>query len=238
MAPDAGNMTGKRARARSRPRQISEAGILTAAERVFAESGFAGASMARIAEEAGLPKPNLHYYFGTKEGLYRAVLTNILRLWLDAADAFARETSPAEAIEAYVRAKMAWSRDRPHASRVFANEMLHGAPFLRGYLETDLKAHVDQKSHVVEGWIAEGRMRRLDPRHLFFMIWATTQTYADFAVQVDAVLGAGALDDAGFDRATEEVVGLVLSGCGLAPAAGPAPIPALGPSCATPENPD
>lgn len=212
-------MTEKRARARSRPRRLSEASILAAAERVFAESGFAGASMARIAEAAGLPKANIHYYFGTKEALYREVLANILRLWLDAADAFARENAPAEAIETYVRAKMAWSRDRPHASRVFANEVLHGAPFLRTYLETDLKSRVEQKSRVVEDWMAAGLMRRLDPRHLFFMIWATTQTYADFAVQIEAVMGARALDEDGFERATDEVVGLVLAGCGLAPAA-------------------
>jgi TetR/AcrR family transcriptional regulator len=212
-------MTEKKARTRSRPRRLSEASILAAAERVFAESGFAGASMARIAEAAGLPKANIHYYFGTKEALYREVLTNILRLWLDAADAFTRENAPAEAIETYVRAKMAWSRDRPHASRVFANEVLHGAPFLRTYLETDLKSRVEQKTRIVEGWMAAGLMRRLDPRHLFFMIWATTQTYADFAVQIEAVMGARALDGNGFERATDEVVGLVLSGCGLAPAA-------------------
>ena len=221
-------MSGKKTRARSRPGRRREASILAAAERVFAESGFAGASMARIAEAAGLPKANIHYYFGTKEGLYRAVLTNILRLWLDAADAFARKNDPAGAIGTYVRAKMAWSRDRPHASRVFANEILHGAPFLRTYLETELRSRVEQKSRIVEGWIAAGLMRRLDPRHLFFMIWATTQTYADFAVQIDAVLGTGGLDDAGFERATEEVVRLVLAGCGLAPAeAGAPPCPAV-----------
>lgn len=202
-------------RRRTELRRDIEARILEAAEQVFAETGFEGASTSRIAALAGLPKANLHYYFGTKDALYRAVLTGILRLWLDAADGFRPTGDPAAAIEAYVRAKMEWSRTRPLASRVFANELLHGAPFLQEYLETDLKEWVETKSRVVESWVASGRMAPVEPRHLFFMMWAATQTYADFAVQVRAVLGLDELDDGAFDRASSEVVAFVLRGCGL-----------------------
>src|SRR5690242_9006825 len=56
-------------------RQISrasiEARILAAAESVFAETGFSGATTAEIAKRAGVPKANLHYYFKTKTDLYR-----------------------------------------------------------------------------------------------------------------------------------------------------------------------
>src|SRR5260221_248924 len=117
-----------------RIRQANVARILDAAERVFAENGFAGATMAQIAAAAGLPKANLHYYFGTKEALYRALLEDILALWLDAADAIVPERDPAEALGHYIRAKMAHSQSRPFASKVFANEVLHGAPHLKGYL--------------------------------------------------------------------------------------------------------
>jgi TetR/AcrR family transcriptional regulator len=196
-------------------RRSNEALILRAAERVFARAGFAGARMSEIAAEAALPKPNLHYYFKSKRQLYRAVLDNILRLWLSETDVITQEAEPAAAIEHYVRAKMRFSRLYPDASRVFANEIIHGAPEIGDFLRTDLKALVDRKSAVLEQWIARGGMALVDPRHVFFAIWAVTQTYADFASQVQAVMGNAPLSDAQFAAATDQVVGLVLRGCGL-----------------------
>lgn len=206
-----------------RIRRRNQAVILAAAERVFAESGFAGASMAQIAAAAGLPKANLHYYFGTKEQLYRAVLTGILEIWLNAADGFAVEADPAQVLGAYVRMKLRLSRDRPLASRVFANEILHGAPHLRDYLERELRQWVEGKAVVIDAWVAAGRMTPISPRHLFFVLWAMTQTYADFEVQIRAVLGLDQLDEDAFAAASETVTALVLRGCGLsvpAPAGG------------------
>ncbi|UEM05424.1 TetR/AcrR family transcriptional regulator [Skermanella rosea] len=206
---------------RGRIRRENETRILEAAERVFAETGLAGATMAQIAQAAGLPKANLHYYFGTKEQLYQAVLTGILELWLDATDMIRPESDPAEAISGYVRAKMRHSRHRPLASKVFANELLSGAPFLTDYLEIDLRKRVEAKSRIIAGWIAEGRMAALDPRHLFFMLWGMTQTYADFAVQIRAVMEVESLSDAAWEEATAEVVAFVLRGCGIGSGSGP-----------------
>ncbi|HET8726410.1 MAG TPA: TetR/AcrR family transcriptional regulator [Alphaproteobacteria bacterium] len=198
-----------------RTRQANEARILEAAESVFAETGFTGASMKTIAERAGLPKANLHYYFGTKESLYRTLLGRILDMWVDAFDHIAPERDPAEALAAYIRDKMAWSRSRPLASKVFANEVIHGAQQIETYLSGKLRQTVIEKTAVIEGWIAAGRMAPVDPAHLFFTLWATTQTYADFDVQVRAVLGRETLTDADFEHATRQVLTLVLRGCGL-----------------------
>ncbi|HYE00120.1 MAG TPA: TetR/AcrR family transcriptional regulator [Alphaproteobacteria bacterium] len=206
---------GPPGRAPSRPRQASEQRILEAAERVFAEQGFGGASMAAIAAAAGLPKANLHYYFGTKEGLYRAVLANILELWLHSTDVLTPERDPAEAIAEYVRAKMGYSRLRPHASKLFATELLHGAPQAWDFLAQDVRQTVEARSVVIRQWIAEGRIAPVDPPHLFFAIWAMTQTYADFDIQVKAVLGRDPLDDSGFDEAVAAVVTFALRACGL-----------------------
>lgn len=200
-------------RAWRREQRIAQ--ILAAAERVFAESGFAGASMSALAAAAGMPKSNLHYYFGTKEALYAAVLDNILLLWLSATDSIRPENDPAEALGAYIRAKMAWSRTRPHASKVFANEVLHGAPHLGTYLAVDLQAVVREKSAVLQAWIREGRMEPVNPPHLFFAIWAMTQTYADFEVQMRAVLGHPTLTEEDHAEGTATVLRLVLRGCGL-----------------------
>lgn len=196
-------------------RQANESVILAAAERVFAGAGFGGATMAAIAEAAGLPKANLHYYFGSKQDLYRAVLARTLTDWLQPTDRITSGADPRSAIEGYIRAKMALSAQRPHASKVFANELLHGAPVVKALLATELRQMVLRKAAVIEGWIAAGRMAPVDSVHLFFTIWAATQTYADFDVQVCAVLGHPELRAQDHARATEHVVSLILRGCGL-----------------------
>ena len=198
-------------------RQVSVDQILAAAENVFAQHGFEGATMAMLAAAAGLPKANLHYYFGTKERLYRAVLEGILALWLDDAAAWITpDRHPAEGLAGYVRAKMAHTRARPArlphlcrrtaARRAAHHARISGSSCGRGWTEL---------APVIEGWSARGLMDPIHPVHLLFSIWAMTQTYADFDVQIRAVLGKVAIDDAEFAVATETVVALVLKGCGV-----------------------
>jgi len=200
-------------------RQISrasiEARILAAAESVFAETGFSGATTAEIAKRAGVPKANLHYYFKTKKDLYRQVLQAILELWLGTGDQIKPESDPAEALSHYIAAKIELAQQRPLASRVFANEIIHGAPQISDFLQEELRDWVDRKSRVIEGWIDAGKMRRIDPRHLFFMIWANTQTYADFAAQIAAVLDRESLTPEDYQVAARQVSDIILTGCGL-----------------------
>ncbi len=189
--------------------------ILAAAEKVFARAGFNGATMDAIAAGAGLPKANLHYYFGSKKALYREVLAGTLRDWLVPMDSLVPEADPREALGSYIRAKMAMSAARPDASRVFANELLHGAPVLGELMRSDLRSMVERKAAVIRGWVAAGRLAPVDPEHLFFTIWAATQTYADFDVQVRAVLGRTRLTRRDHARALAHVESLILRGCGL-----------------------
>ncbi len=210
-----GATPGAEAAGKGQIRRANEAHILAAAERVFAGAGFGGATMAAIAEASGLPKANLHYYFGSKQVLYRAVLARILEDWLVPMHGITAQADPRTALENYIRAKMALSEQRPHASRVFANELLHGAPVVKGLLTTELQALVQAKAAVIDGWIGAGRMAPVDSVHLFFTIWAATQTYADFGVQVSAVLGRRDLRAQDHARATEHVVSLILRGAGL-----------------------
>jgi TetR/AcrR family transcriptional regulator len=141
-----------------------------------------------------------------------------LSLWLDdAAIWITADRHPADALSGYVRAKMAHSRNRPHASRIFAGELLRGAPRIAPYLGLELRRRVAGLSRVIEAWIAAGLMDSVHPAHLLFSIWAMTQTYADFDVQIRAVLGKIALDDVEFATATETIVTLVLKGCSIRP---------------------
>ena len=145
-----------------------------------------------------------------------ALLARTLHDWLLPLDELVPEADPAQALEAYVRAKMAMSALRPQASKVFANELLHGAPVLGGLMRGELRRAVAAKAAVIDGWIAAGRMAPVDSTHLFFTLWAATQTYADFDLQVAAVLGRSTLSASDHRRATEHVVSLILRGCGLA----------------------
>ena len=125
------------------------------------------------------------------------------------------ERHPADGLAGYVRAKMAHSRLRPDASRIFAGELLHGAPHIMLYLGIELRQRVTELARVIAGWSAKGLMDPIHPVHLLFNIWAMTQTYADFDVQIRAVLGKVSIDDAEFAVATETVVALVLKGSGV-----------------------
>ena len=208
---DSGGTTGIRARSRAR----IEATIRRAAEEVFAEMGFEGASTSLIAKRAGLPKANLHYYFKTKNDLYQFVLRDIIELWLNTAQEIQPDADPATALAHYIGQKIDLARDRPIASRVFANEVLHGAPRFDEFMKRDLKDWVERKAAIIDGWVAQGRMDQIDPKHLFFMIWATTQTYSDFSVQIAAVLGKRELAEGDYRLAADQITKIILKGCGL-----------------------
>jgi TetR/AcrR family transcriptional regulator len=173
----------------TRIQQKNSETILEAALEVFSAYGFRGATLDQIAEVAGLSKPNLLYYFASKEAMHQALLTRLLDTWLDPLRDMDKDGDPVTEILGYVRRKVELSRDYPRESRLFANEILQGAPRMREAIEGDLKALVDEKSAVLTAWMDQGRIARLPPHHLIFSIWALTQHYADFDVQVRAVIG-------------------------------------------------
>jgi TetR/AcrR family transcriptional regulator len=178
-------------RPRSRIQQRNREVILDAALEVFSLHGFRGATLDQIAEVAGLSKPNLLYYFPSKEEVHKVLLTGLLDTWLDPLRAMDPNGNPMAEIMSYVRRKLDLARDYPRESRLFANEILQGAPRMREAIEGDLRRLVAEKAAVLSGWMDDGRIARVDPVHVIFSIWALTQHYADFEVQVRAVLGPG-----------------------------------------------
>ncbi len=205
----------KNGNSKSAVRRHNEEAILKAAESVFAESGFRGATTGQIAERAGIPKPNLHYYYPTKESLYRRVVENIFNVWLQAANSFDDCDDPEEALTRYISTKMDISRSHPNGSKVWANEILHGAPVIQDYLETTLRSWTDGRIAVIEKWIQQGRMRPVNPRYLLYMIWSCTQHYADFNHQIDTLNHSVPLSDEQFAEAKEQVVDIILNGVGV-----------------------
>lgn len=167
----------------------NRAAIRTAALQVFSSYGYRGSTLDQIASEAGLSKPNLLYYFPSKEAIYRELLEDLLENWLDPLKDMDAEGDPISEIMRYVRHKLEMSQKFPRESRLFANEILQGAPQIGDELSGNLKEMVDGKAEVIRGWIAAGKIADVDPHHLIFSIWSLTQHYADFEVQVNAVLG-------------------------------------------------
>lgn len=202
----------------SRIRQKNEEAILKAAEDEFARHGFKGTSMNTIALNAGLPKANLHYYFTNKLGLYIAVLSNIIELWDSTFNTLQAEDDPAQALTRYIRAKMEFSRRQPLASRIFAMEIISGGECLSEYFSQDYRSWFAGRAAVFKAWIDAGKMDPVDPVHLIFLLWGSTQHYADFATQICRVTGQARLTREDFEQAGDNLSRIILKGCGLTPA--------------------
>ena len=189
---------------------------MAAAEEVFALKGFKGATTQEIADLAALPKANVHYYFKTKADLYNAVLEDVLVVWKEDAEAFDRSEDPTLALTEYIKSKMFHSFTRPHGSKVWANEIIHGAPVLGDEkLGKFLNIWEKRKTIQIGRWIKQGKILPIDPHYLLFLIWATTQHYADFEHQISVLNGNKPLSKAQQARATKNVIGIVLRGIGL-----------------------
>ncbi|KAA1170873.1 HTH-type transcriptional regulator RutR [Marinobacter salinexigens] len=177
------------------------AAILEAALTTFSQYGLHGTSIDQIALLADVSKTNLFYYFSNKEELYVSVLRELLDLWLRPLRAFTEEQDPIQAIRDYIRVKLEFSRDHPAESRLFCMEVMQGAPLMLTELQQPLHDLVENKIAVIQSWIDQGKLAPVEPYHLVFSLWATTQHYADFRVQVEAVAGK-TLEDPGFFQET------------------------------------
>lgn len=197
-------------------RKENETLIIRAAEVEFAEKGFAGASMNSIANRAGLPKANIHYYFKNKMGLYVAVLSNIINIWDETLGGISVEDDPAEVLSDYIYRKIAFSREYSLASRIFASEIISGAQNMKAHFSDDYHRWFGGRVAVFQQWIDQGKIdAAITPEHLLFMIWSTTQHYADFAVQIAAALNKEQPDDDDFKAAEQTLTHIILKGCGV-----------------------
>ena len=200
-----------------RIRQKNEQAILKAAEDEFARHGFKGTSMNTIAQNAGLPKANLHYYFTNKLGLYIAVLSNIIELWDSTFNTLNSDDDPAVALSNYIRTKIEFSRRNPQASRIFAMEIISGGQCLSEYFNQDYRTWFQGRAAVFQSWIDAGKMDPVDPVHLIFLLWGSTQHYADFATQICQVTGRSRLTKQDMEEASNNLIHIILKGCGLTP---------------------
>lgn len=186
--------------------------VLDAALRLFSRLGHQGTTLEQIANDADLSKTNVLYYFRNKDEIYRAVIQGVIGRWLEPLGELRAGVEPEAAITRYVRSKLEFSRDHPEASRLFCTEIVRGAPLIQAELSAGLKTAVDEKAKLLSRWKRSGKIAAVDPRHLIFSIWAVTQHYADFAVQVEALTGRTLQDPAFFEDTVAAVTRIILSG--------------------------
>lgn len=198
-------------------REDNLANILSAAEEEFVQHGFRGASIQAIADRAGLPKANVHYYFKSKSNLYVTILNNIISLWNDFFDTITEDDDPAEALDAFIRKKVELSYSHPRASKLFAMEVIQGAPHLKDYFRSDMRTWVRARAQVMESWIAQGRMAKVDPVQVIFLIWSSTQHYADFETQVLTIMNRAEYEPDMVEQIADFLSSVILKGCGLTP---------------------
>ena len=204
-------MKAARKKPLSRIQKQNRATILEAALNVFSTHGFRGATLDQIAQDAGLSKPNILYYFDGKEEIHIALLSQLLDAWLDPLRRLNAEGEPREELMRYIRRKLQMSREFPRESRLFANEIVQGAPRIEGFLSGELRALVDEKATVLQTWMDAGKIEPLDPYHLLFSIWAMTQHYADFEAQI-LMIRSGQIKDSheGSDTFVETIFTKIL----------------------------
>jgi len=196
-------------------RQKNKAIIFNAAKKEFVTYGFKGASIKRIAERANIARANIHYYFKDKTDLYQQLLSSIIAVWNNDYDTLTVDKEPKQVLSDYIRAKVMHAKNDPDASRIFASELIHGAPVLNEYLHSDFKIWLQSKVNVIETWIKQGLIDDVNPHHLLFLIWSSTQHYADFNVQVVAALDKEAMSDDDFDAVVSSLTKIILKGCGI-----------------------
>lgn len=189
--------------------------ILAAAEDSFVQNGFKGTSMQSIADAAGLPKANVLYYFKSKQALYLAVLDEIIERWDAAINDISEGDDPAKVLGDYICAKVDLAIQYPNASKIFALEIIQGAPNLQDHLRINLRNWVREKTKIIQSWIDQGKMKDVDPEHLIFMIWSTTQHYADFDTQILTVTNKQEYDAEDVVRIKKLLCTIILGGCGL-----------------------
>lgn len=196
-----------------RVRKKNQSLILKAAGQDFLEHGFKGASIKSIAERAGIPRANVHYYYKNKEAIYEDILSEIVELW--DSSILTSDDEPAKVLGDYIYAKVMYSNTNPEASRIFAGEFIHGAPRLQDYLHTSFKKWIDEVKSTIQKWIADGKMDDVDPLYLLFTIWGATQHYADFSPQVTVAMGKDKLTDEDFEQVAKTLTHIILKGCGI-----------------------
>src|SRR6188472_1561954 len=152
--------------------------ILDAARAEFAQRGFPGARLQDIAERAGLTHPTLLYHFGSKEGLYAAVIEQAM---LDWAAVTSRAVSDApvgfDRVEALVSAAMEFFATHHDFVVIWRREAIEGGARLEIAMTQQMRPFLNRAVGFLEREIEAGRLREHDPAELMQTVYGAVSTY-------------------------------------------------------------
>jgi TetR/AcrR family transcriptional regulator len=191
----------------------TQAAILAAAERVFAEDGLAGARMDAIATAAGVNKALLYYYFEDKERLYVAVVERHLREFNRAVlDVLMAPGSPRTILLRYVDLHFDFVRARHRQALLFHQLMTNGGQPMQRLVRKYFPPRGRALHQLLARGMREGEFRRVDPFHMSMSIVALIVFYFS-AAQVLQLLGhADAYSGANLKRRKQEVLDFIRHG--------------------------
>ena len=186
--------------------------ILVVARRRFAEHGYAGTSLAEIADEVGIRSPSLFHHFPSKAALYRAVLADAFDSWREIMDQTA--ALPGDGwpqIERVLRTAFQFFEERPDFVRLARWEALDGGSILVGEQVSVVGPLFERAVAFLERQMDEGLIRRCDARRLVITGYGAVLSYVSDAPLVGALLGDDPLSHEGLALQQEHVVALFKS---------------------------
>ncbi|MEI2738459.1 MAG: TetR/AcrR family transcriptional regulator [Chitinophagaceae bacterium] len=154
----------------------AEEKILVAARKVFTTKGMAGARMQDIADEAGINKALLHYYFRDKDKLFEVVFMEEAQKFFPKINAIFNSDVPLfEKIENFVNEYIDEMQDNPYLPWFVMNEVNRDPDqFLYKIWGKDNLPNPGKFLEQIEKEIKKGTIKRIHPMHLFMNLLSMT----------------------------------------------------------------
>lgn len=200
-----GDGTTKTARGRKRQdRSVQTRGrILSAATAEFVSAGFNGATSRSIAERADVPHGLVIYHFGTKLGVWRAVMEQAITDFHDALAAEAVRHGDGDAVAALrgrQRVFIRMSVSRPELNWLMSHEMGRDSERMSWLLEKIAGRDIDATIALIREVQSQGRYAAGDPAHLHFLFVGAASRVFLMPSEIDRAMGCSPFDDAFVER--------------------------------------
>ncbi len=191
----------------------TRAAILSAAGRVFAKSGLAGARTDAIAEAAGVNKALLYYYFKSKEGLYEAVVEDHFSEFNRQALEALAAPGPARAVLLrYVGLHFDFMSASHQSAPLFQQLMMTGGKFLERLIRKYFAPRGEALGRLIDRGMRNGEFRRADPFQVSISIVSLIVFYFSAARVLELLGHPDAYSAANLKRRKREVLDFIRHG--------------------------
>ena len=187
----------------------TEEQIKAAAKKIFVKKGFAGARMQEIADEAGINKALLHYYYRNKAKLFEVIFEETFHMLLPKmTQVVTADKSIIEKIEMFIPMYIQTIRMNPHIPLFILNELNQDSDRLVNRIKSNVQPEIFMGlMQQVQMEIAQGKIRPINPIHLIMNIVSMSAFPFIAKPLLKQVMG---MDDTFFDQLMKERTKVVL----------------------------